>query len=138
MAVRRDETRIGGVIRLAAGVALLLATPACATAQTPRQAAGLYEVNQMEMAGRLELRSDGRFRYGLDYGAVSEESEGRWTADGTTVLLMTDPMPPTAECDRGFASACFNRTALTMEDGKLILWRWDARISLKPAQPRPR
>ena len=32
--------------------------------------AGLYEIDQMEMAGGLELRPDGRFRYGLDYGEV--------------------------------------------------------------------
>ena len=125
------------MIRLAAGAALLLA-PACATAEAPRQAAGLYEINQMEVAGGLELRPDGRFRYGLDYGAVSEQSEGLWATEGSAVLLTTDPMPPPAECNRGFASACFDRTPLTSEDGNLILWRWDARIVLKPVQPRPR
>ena len=126
------------MIRLTAGAALLLAVPACATAQAPRQFAGLYRINQMEMAGGLELRSDGRFRYAFDYGAVSEEAEGKWATEGSTVLLTTDPMPPAAECDRGFASACFDRTALTSDGENLILWRWEARIVLKPVQPRPR
>ena len=95
------------------------------------QFAGLYEINQMEMAGGLELKADGRFRYALDYGAVSEEAEGKWVADGDGVRLTTDPMPPPAECDRGFASACFNGTRLINEDGDLILMRWDARIVLR-------
>ena len=125
-------------MRLAAGAALLLSVPACVTAEAPRQYAGLYRINQMEMAGGLELRADGRFRYAFDYGAVSEEAEGKWAAEGSTVLLTTDPMPPAAECDRGFASACFDRTALTSGGENLILWRWDAKIVLKPVQPRPR
>ena len=112
--------------------ALLFITPAAASH------AGLYRIDQMEMAGGLELRPDGRFRYALEYGAVSEESEGDWTANGATVLLTTDPMPPPAECNRGFASACFNRTPLTPDNGNLILRRWDARIVFRPAQPRPR
>ena len=55
------------------GAALLLAAASPAAAQ---DVAGLYEINQMEMAGGLELRADGRFRYALEYGAVSEEAEG--------------------------------------------------------------
>ena len=123
------------MIRLAASAALLLAVPACATAEATPQVAGLYEIDQMEMAGGLELRADGRFRYAFDYGAVSEEAEGKWKLDGTTVILTTDPMPPKSECDRGFASACFDRTPLVNENGEFILYRWDARIRL---QPRPR
>jgi hypothetical protein len=68
----------------------------------------------------------------------SEESEGTWAVRDGTVLLTTDPMPPPAEYDRGFASACFRDTPLTADDENLILWRWDARIVLKPVQPRPR
>jgi hypothetical protein len=125
------------VIRLAVGAAILLVAPACAAAEAPPQAAGLYQINQMEMAGGLELQPGGRFRYAFDYGAVSEVSEGKWAVEGGTVLLTTDPMPPKSECDRGFASACFNRTPLTREGGDFILWRWDARIVLKPVQRAP-
>jgi len=120
------------------GAAILLAAPGCAMAEAPAQVAGLYEINQMEMAGGLELQPSGRFRYGFDYGAVSEVSEGKWTVENGTVLLTTDPMPPKSECDRGFASACFDRTPLPREGENLILFRWDAKIRLKPVQPRPR
>lgn len=138
MALRGNPEGIGRVIRFLLGVTMLVAAPGCAFAKWVPEAAGLYEIDQMEMAGGLDLRPDGRFRYGLDYGAVSEVSEGRWTFEEGAVVLTTDPMPPKAECDRGFASACFNGTPLTKEDGNLILWRWDAKIVLRPVQPRPR
>ena len=115
--------------------AALLTLVAPATVQ---QVAGLYEIAQMEMAGGLELRADGRFAYAFDYGAVSETAEGKWMrrADGE-VILTTEPMPPEAECDRGFGSACFRQTPLVPEQDRLILYRWDARIVLKPVQPAP-
>jgi len=138
MALRADPERVGGMIRLAVGAAILLVAPACAAAEAPLPAAGLYEIDQMEMAGGLELQPGGRFRYAFDYGAVSEVSEGEWAVEGGTVLLTTDPMPPKSECDRGFASACFDRTPLPREGENLILWRWDAKIRLRPVQPRPR
>jgi hypothetical protein len=115
--------------------ALLLAAAPAAGADA---VAGFYEINQMEMGGSLELMPGGRFRYALEYGAVSEQAEGKWTVEGGTVLLTTDPMPPKAECDRGFASACFDRTPLGTEDENLVLYRWDAKVRFKPVQPRPR
>jgi hypothetical protein len=60
---------------------------------SPASLAGLYEVQQMEVGGALELGKDGRFRYQLDYGAVSEQARGEWTSDGKTVLLTSKPMP---------------------------------------------
>ena len=125
------------MMRLLLGIAVLVALPGSALAKSVPDAAGLYEINQMEMAGGLELRPDGRFRYAFDYGAVSEVSEGRWTFEDGTVVLTTDPMPPRAECDRGFDSACFDRSRLTSEDDRLILYRWDAKIILKPVQRGP-
>ena len=119
------------------GLVVMAALAVIAPAEPPRFA-GLYRISQMEMAGGLELEPNGRFRYAFDYGAVSEESEGNWTVRDGNVLLTTDPMPPPAQCDRGFASACFRDTPLAAGDENLILWRWDARIVLKPVQPRPR
>ncbi len=55
--------------------------------------AGLYATHQMEVAGGLELKPDGHFRYALSYGAVDEEGEGSWTLDGSTVHLTSNPMP---------------------------------------------
>jgi hypothetical protein len=68
---------------------LLVAAPA----PTKAKIAGLYEIHQMEMAGGLELKPNGHFRYGFSYGAVDEESEGDWTFDGKTVRLTSRPMP---------------------------------------------
>jgi hypothetical protein len=67
--------------------ALLLAVAA------PTDLAGTYATSQIEIAGGLELRADGRFRYALDYGAVSETGEGKWLRDGDSVRLTSDPMP---------------------------------------------
>ena len=55
--------------------------------------AGLYRSSQPEIAAALELRADGRFRYALDYGAVSETGEGVWAADGSTIRLTSEPLP---------------------------------------------
>lgn len=55
--------------------------------------AGFYQAHQMEVGAALELSTNGRFRYQLDYGAVSESGEGRWTSDGKSVVLTSDPMP---------------------------------------------
>jgi hypothetical protein len=68
---------------------LLVAAPAPAKASP----AGLYELHQMEMAGGLELKPDGHFRYALSYGAVDEEGHGDWTFDGKAVRLTSNPMP---------------------------------------------
>lgn len=54
---------------------------------------GIYEASQMEMAAGLELRADGRFEFGLEYGAISEEGKGRWVSAGANILLTADPMP---------------------------------------------
>jgi hypothetical protein len=59
----------------------------------PADLAGLYVTRQMEMAGALELRADGRFRYQFDYGAVSESAEGKWVRRGEAIELTSDPMP---------------------------------------------
>src|SRR5437763_2281755 len=68
---------------------LLLAS----TARAQASPVGIYEVHQMEMAGGLELKRDGHFRYAFTYGAVDEEGQGDWTFDGKTVLLTSKPMP---------------------------------------------
>jgi len=70
--------------------ALLAVAPVAAATPSP---AGLYQIRQMEMAGGLELKPDGHFRYALSYGAVDEAGEGDWTFDGKAVLLTSKPMP---------------------------------------------
>ncbi len=56
--------------------------------------AGEYEGHAMEMGGGLRLDAGGRFRYGLAYGAVDEEAEGRWEQDASNVYLTSDPVTP--------------------------------------------
>ena len=68
------------------GVAALFLAPIATVA-------GLYQSQQMEVGAVLELRADGRFRYQLDYGAVSEQAEGQWASDGKAVRLTTKPAP---------------------------------------------
>jgi len=59
--------------------------------------AGHYRlVGQQDVASELVLGSDGRFEYGLSAGALDEHAEGRWTSDGTTILLTTEPKPKPA------------------------------------------
>jgi hypothetical protein len=70
---------------------MLLAAALLASA--PASVAGLYQAQQMEVGAALELQANGRFRYQLDYGAVSEQAEGDWTFDGSTVRLTSNPMP---------------------------------------------
>ena len=110
----------------AAVIALLIASAAAPSL------AGDYEVNQMEMGGGLRLMADGRFLYALEYGAVSEHSEGFWTFKDGFLRLTTAPMPPRAECDRGFGMACFDATPLVPDEGNWVLDRWDARVVFHP------
>ena len=72
-------------------LALAAAAVAPASANSPIE--GVYVVDQMEMAGALELRKNGHFRYQLDYGAVAETAEGDWMLEGNTVRLTSNPMP---------------------------------------------
>ena len=52
---------------------------------------GFYRSNQMEVGAALQLDPDGRFKYQLDYGAVSEAAEGNWSSDGIDGLSDRDP-----------------------------------------------
>lgn len=72
--------------------ALALSTPAQAAA--PRCLAGQYDGGATEIASRLDLSPDGRFSYGLSYGALDEQAQGRWESDGEKVFLVGDPVTP--------------------------------------------
>jgi hypothetical protein len=70
--------------------ALLTVAAAGAASNSP---AGLYQSHQMEIGAALELKRDGKFRYQLDYGAVSESASGNWKSDGNTIRLTSSPLP---------------------------------------------
>lgn len=68
-----------------------------ALAPLPAQAAspaGGYDGSQMEMVVGLKLGEDGRFEFGLIYGALGEQAQGRWTDADGAVLLTSDPVTP--------------------------------------------
>lgn len=60
----------------------------------PAALVGAYDGGQMKMTVALTLDADGRFHYALSYGALDEEAEGVWAADGDRVLLTSDPVTP--------------------------------------------
>ena len=54
---------------------------------------GRYTHAEHELVAELWLRADGRFRYGLTVGSLDEVAEGRWTADGSQIRLVSEPKP---------------------------------------------
>lgn len=89
-------------------IAPLLLLAACGAAGEPSNAAGndiAQGPGNTAAAGRyrlrggpdvvslLELQPNGRFRYMLSAGALDTQAEGRWTSDGRTVILNTEPRP---------------------------------------------
>lgn len=114
---------------------IALAAVLLAAAPLPTgEVAGQYETDQIEVAAGLELQPGGRFRYALDYGAVSERAEGSWTFDGTTVRLTSTPLSP--ELANGESSdARFTAEPLRLEDGDLLLARYETLFRFRRVQP---
>ncbi len=83
---------------------------------------GFYMAHQMEVGAALQLDADGNFQYQLDYGAVSEAAEGKWTSDGTTVYLTATRM------QGAYKVPNFNREPLKIEGDRLLLNRYDTVI----------
>jgi hypothetical protein len=87
------------VIRNILGAALFacgaVASHASGAEGAAEDIAGLYDGSQMELAAQLELGADGRYRYGLSYGAIDEYSQGSWTPyedeKGGGIALTSDP-----------------------------------------------
>jgi len=65
-------------------------------------AAGHYRLRGgPDTASELDLLPTGRFRFFLAAGAVDLHAEGRWTSDGRTVVLNTEPRPRPATFTAG-------------------------------------
>lgn len=63
-----------------------------------RDLAGRYRLAEgPDVAGQLELTSDGRFGYALAAGALDERAQGRWEARDGKACLTTEPTPTPAE-----------------------------------------
>ena len=98
--------------------AFLLAVPT-AQAAAPRCLAGQYDGGAVEIAARLDLSPEGRFRYEMSYGALDERAQGRWEGDGNRIFLSSDPVTPPRFALVSAAPAPTNefRLALTVPDG---------------------
>jgi hypothetical protein len=96
--------------------------------------AGLYQTQQIEVAAALELQQGGHFRYALEYGAVSEATEGDWTFDGSTLRLTSNPMPPELHALE-LGNARFNDEPLVLEDGDLLLERYETVFRFRRVEP---
>ena len=96
--------------------------------------AGLYETQQMEVAAALELQPGGHFRYALDYGAVSESTEGDWTFDGAVLRLTSNPMPPELNTLE-LGNARFDDEPLLQDDGELLLERYETVFRFRRVEP---
>jgi hypothetical protein len=77
---------------MVASLLLWLAATASSLPAPAKKLVGVYDGHQMEMAVGIELKADGRFEYGLSYGAMDEQAAGRWTVSGDKVLLTSDPV----------------------------------------------
>jgi hypothetical protein len=77
---------------MVAPLLLLLAATASPLPASAQKLVGVYDGHQMEMAVGIELKADGRFDYGLSYGAMDEQAAGRWTVSDGKVLLTSDPV----------------------------------------------
>ena len=75
------------------GLVLLFALASGAAAKE-RSPAGEYRlVGEQDVASGLRLQPDGRFQYFLIAGALDEKAEGRWSATGRSIVLVTEPKP---------------------------------------------
>ncbi len=96
---------------------------------------GTYRTRQMEVGAMLELKADGSFRYMLDYGAVSEAAEGRWTASPEGATLNSRPMPLELLREIERSDAGFDEEPLALEDGALVMQRHDTIFTFYRDEP---
>jgi hypothetical protein len=83
---------------------------------------GLYRSQTMEVGAALLLNPDGHFRYQLDYGAVSEAAEGRWSAKDGIVTLNSTRM------EGNWREDIFRDQPLQIDGDTLILIRYGSKI----------
>ncbi len=78
---------------IATALALLLLPPAATAACAPGQPGleGVYLLEgEMEVGAQLVLLADGRFEFGLAYGAIDQAGRGCWSIHGTALRLQVE------------------------------------------------
>jgi hypothetical protein len=113
--------------------AVLLALAPAATAA--EKLSGSYQTHQMEVGAALDLKADGSFQYMLDYGAVSEAGEGRWTASPEGIILNSKPLPMELLREIERSDAEFDEELLTLENGALVMQRYDTVFTFQRDKP---
>ncbi|MDB5679174.1 hypothetical protein [Sphingomonas bacterium] len=110
----------------------LIATAAAPTPDLhPAKLIGDYDGGQMEMAVGLSLKANGRFEYGLSYGALDEEAAGTWAANGNQVLLTSDPVTPPRFSVIGQKPAAAGALRITLDlPGQINRQLFDAHVLL--------
>lgn len=93
----------------------------------PAKLAGRYDGGQIEIAAGLELTKDGHFRYALSYGALDEAAAGTWSASQDAVTLVVQQY----ESNDPGSDGKFGLSILKIEDGALILPRYDRRLRFR-------
>jgi hypothetical protein len=104
-------------------LAMAIAMPASAqdrAAQDRKGLVGVYDGHQTEMGAQLSLTADGRFEYGLVYGALDEAGQGRWVVKDGRVLLTSDPVTPPRFVFTGQKPAPAGAVRLSLEAPKGI------------------
>lgn len=104
---------IAAVLPFAVASVVLAKTPSASLQNA--HIAGVYDGSQSEMAVGLELREDGRFRYGLSYGALDEQAQGTWISEGGQILLTSDPFVPPNFLLLGRDNAPVGRLRITLD-----------------------
>ena len=96
---------------------LLLLAAGSGVAAKERSPAGDYRlVGEQDVASGFRLKADGHFQYFLIAGALDERAEGRWSAAGGVVALVTEPKP-TPPSFRPVEPARTDAAALTVRVG---------------------
>jgi hypothetical protein len=78
---------------LAAAALLLLAAAPPHHRAAPGPAGHYRLAGGPDVASEILLRPDGRFQFFLMEGALDEQAQGRWTAQGNRIKLVTLPKP---------------------------------------------
>lgn len=110
---------------------LVAAAPASPSAQ---DLIGIYRLSQIEMGGGLQLSPNGRFRYELDYGAVSEAAEGKWRLEADGIHLDSEPMDVGVLSEIERSDAGLKDQLLRIEGDTLVMHRYDARMIFRPVK----
>ena len=103
--------------------------------QDPASLAGTYQTQQMEAGAMLELNADGTFRYMLDYGAVSEAAQGRWTATDGAIHLYSDSLAMDLMAQIERSDAAFDDEVLALDEGALVLQRHETIFTFSRDEP---